>query len=399
MSERDDDEAPDYWASSDREQIDGDRVVPLFDGPALDRLMPKFDGPALDRLMPKFDGPALDRLMPKFDGPALDRLMPKFDGPALDHLMGMPDRLTGWLDSAVPRVDMTAWSNVVRTAFAVDYMHDTMTAAARRIFDIDRVYRGLDDLLLSPALSNVFSRIDEITHLAPAMQSAAQAWTAQVNDLMQGWAALSRFGHRLANKALHLALATRDAVVNNPDRNAVRDAVIDFMRRALGYKSPPTEARIEAVVSALLDDTWLPPGDTTLDYNPSNPIRKIVASEHALWLPMSETRPLGGCRMASLEKPDQVALGSDSGNPTSPMDRLQSDDFTPEQQPIQHPVLKRLMDPLSVIEQEIVWTRLYDGARTWADAATMCGRPPSEGATVRRKFLKLKNAEEQSRSA
>ena len=399
MSERDDDEAPDYRAPSDDAQIDDDRVAPLFDVPAFDHLMPKIDVPALDHLMPKIDVPAFDHLMPKIDVPVFDHLMPKIDVPAFGHLVGMPNRLTGWLDSAVPRVDMAAWSNVARTAFAVDHMHDTLAAAARRMVDIDRGYRGLDDLL-SPALSNVFSsRIDENTRLAPAVQSAAQAWTAQVNDLMQGWTALSRFGHRLANKALHLALATRDAVVKNPDRNAVRDAVIDFMRRALGYKSPPTEARIEAVVSALLDDTWLPPGDTGLDYNPFKPIRKIVASEHALWLPTSETRPLGGRRMASLEKPDQVALGGDEGNPTCPMDRLQSADFTPEQQPINHPVLKRLMDPLSAIEQEIVWTRLYDGARTWADAATMCGRPTSEGATVRRKFLKLKNAEQQRRSA
>ena len=369
MSEQDDDEARARHAPSHDERIDADRVV----------------SPDWDHLLPKFEMP--EHLLPKFEMP--EHLLPKFE---------MPDRFTGWLDSAVPRIDMAALSNVVRTAFAVNHMHDTLGAAARTVLDIDRAYRDLDDLL-SPALSSVFSTIDEITRLTPAVQSAAQVWTAQVNDLMQGWTALSQFGHRLANKALHLALVTRDAVVNNPDRKAVRDAVIDFMRRALGYKSPPTEARIEAVVSALLDDTWLPRGDTGLDYNPSKPIRKIVASEHALWLPMSETRPLGGRRMASLEKPDQVALGSDQGNPTCPMDRLQSADFTPEQQAIKHPVLKRLMDPLNAIEQEIVWTRLYDGARTWADAATMCGRPPSEGATVRRKFLKLKNTEQQRRSA
>ncbi|WP_231989819.1 hypothetical protein [Mycobacterium sp. 852002-51057_SCH5723018] len=53
---------------------------------------------------------------------------------------------------------------------------------------------------------------------------------------------------------------------------------------------------------------------------------------------------------------------------------------------------------MSAIE-EIVMARFCDGARTWADAATMCGRPTREGETVRRKFLKLKNAELQRRSA
>ena len=63
-----------------------------------------------------------------------EHLLPKFE---------MPDRFTGWLDSAVPRIDMAALSNVVRTAFAVNHMHDTLGAAARTVLDIDRAYRSL----------------------------------------------------------------------------------------------------------------------------------------------------------------------------------------------------------------------------------------------------------------
>ena len=81
------------------------------------------------------------------------------------------------------------------------------------------------------------------------------------------------------------------------------------------------------------------------------------------------------------------------------MDRLQASEYTSERQLITNPVLKRIMDALTPIEREIVWARHHDGARTWADAATMCGRPASEGETVRRKLLKLKNAELQRRSA
>jgi hypothetical protein len=55
------------------------------------------------------------------------------------------------------------------------------------------------------------------------------------------------------------------------DRAAVREAVINFTRHALGCTRNPTEARIEAVTSALLDDAWLPAADTALDedYNPA----------------------------------------------------------------------------------------------------------------------------------
>jgi hypothetical protein len=311
-----------------------------------------------------------------------------------------PGSLTGWLDSAVPRVDMAAWSDVIGTASAVNTrMHDAISAAARTMLDIDRSYRALDDLI-SPTLRNVQSRIDEFTRLAPVMQSAAGMWSTQITDLMHGWTVLSGFGHRLAGKALHLAVITRDALINDADRDAVREAVIDFMRRVLGYKRYPTEARIEAVSSALLDDAWLPPVGTALDedYNPRDHIRKIVTYQHGLWLPLTETKRRGR-PIASLEEPDRVAPDSDGDTPTCPMDRLKASEFTSVRQPITHPVLKRVLDPLAPIEREIVWAKHHDGARTWADAATMCGRPTREGETVRRKFLKLKNAELQRRPA
>jgi hypothetical protein len=373
--------------------------------------MPKLELP--EGFMPKLELP--EGFMPKLELP--EGFMPKLELP--EHLVGkVPDSFTRWLDSAVPRVDMAAWSNVVGTASAVaPYMYDAVSAAAHRLIDMGRSYRALEDRVtpalrsvysavgaldgvLTPALQSLYSRIDEVARLTPGIQLAAEMWATRVNDLMQSWAVLSRFGHRLAGKALHLALTVRDALVNNPDRSAVRTAVIDFMRRVLGYTGHPTDARIEAVTSALLDDAWLPPVESAFDadYNPADPLREIVIYQHGLWLPLSEIRPRGQ-RILSLEKPSGVSLGSGEDSPPRLMDGLQSADFTPEQQPITHPVLKRLMDPLTPIEREIVWARHYDGARTWADAATMCGRPTREGETVRRKFLKLKNAERQRRSA
>lgn len=311
-----------------------------------------------------------------------------------------PGSLTGWLDSVVPRVDMTAWSNVVGTASAVNTgMHDAISAMARTMLDINKSYRALDDLI-SPALHTLQSRIDEFTRLSPAMQSAAGMWSTQVTDLMHGWTVLSGLGHRLAGKALHLAVITRDALINDTDRDAARQLVVHFMHRVLGYKWRPTEARIEAVSSALLDDAWLPPVGTTFDedYNPVGPIRKIVTYQHGLWLPLTETKRRGRT-IASLEKPDRVASGSDDDSPTCPMDRLQASDFIPEREPITHPALKRVLEPLAPIEREIVMARFCDGARTWPDAAIMSGRPAREGETVRRQFLKLKNTELQRYSA
>lgn len=279
-------------------------------------------------------------------------------------------------------------------------MRDTISAAARTMFDIDRSYRAMDDLI-APALHRVQATLDEFTRLAPVFHSAAGMWSTQITDLMHGWTVLSGFGHRLASKALQLAIITRDALIYDTDRAAVREAIIDFMRRVLGYKRYPTEARIEAVASALLDDEWLPPVRAALDedYNPHDHIRKIATYQHGLWLPLTEAK-LRGHLIASLEKPDHVATADHEGDtPSRPMDRLTAPEFTSERQPITHPVLRRLMAPLTDIEQEIVWAKHHDGARTWADAATMCGRPIREGETVRRKFLKLKNAELQRRSA
>ncbi|MGJ6127266.1 hypothetical protein QN239_32325 [Mycolicibacterium sp. Y3] len=317
-----------------------------------------------------------------------------------DAIATGPGSLTGWLHSAVPRIDMTAWSNVVGTASAVNTgMHNAISAAARTMLDLNRSYRALDDVI-SPALRNLQTRIDELTRLTPVVQSAAGIWSTQITDLMHGWTVLSDFGHRLAGKALHLALMTRDALINDTDRDAVRRAVIAFMRRVLGYKWPPTDARIEAVSSALLDDAWLPPVGTAFDadYNPVDPLRKIVTYQHGLWVPLTETRRRGRT-IASLDEPDRAAHDGDGDTPTTPMDRLQASEFTPKRQPITHPILKRVLEPLSPIEQEIVMARFCDGARTWADAAITSGRDAREGETVRRKFLKLKKAEQQRRSA
>ena len=401
MSEQDDDEASAGRSPSHDERIDADRVVspnrdylvPKFELP--DHLVPKFELP--DHLVPKFELP--EHLVPKFELP--EHLVPKFELPAMDHLLGISDRVTGWLDSAVPRVDMAALSNVVRTAAAVNQMHDTLSAAARTVLDIDRAYRGIEDLL-SPALRHMHSGIDEVSRLlAPDIQTAAQVWTTQINDLMQGWSALSRFGHRLADKALHLALITRDALVNNPDRSAVRTTVINFMRGVLGYTGRPTDARIEAVTSALLDDSWLPsvgPALLDADYDPIAPLRKVATYQHGLWRPLTETKRRGRL-IASLEEPERVNPDDDSDNPTCLKDRLEAPDFVPEDVPITHPAIKRVFDSLSPTEQKIVKARFCHGARTWDDAAIMCGRPISEGETVRRKFLRLKTAERRRRSA
>lgn len=304
----------------------------------------------------------------------------------------------------MPRIDMAAWSNVIGTASAVDArMRDAISAAARTMLDIDididRSYRARRPD--RPALRRVQATLDEFTRLAPVFHPAAGMWSTQITDLMHGWTVLSGFGHRLASKALQLAIITRDALINDTDRAAVREAIIDFMRRVLGYKRYPTEARIEAVASALLDDEWLPPVGAALDedYSPRDHIRKIATYQHGLWLPLTETKRRGHL-IASLEKADHVAIADHEGDtPSRPMDRLTAPEFTSERQPVTHPVLRRLMAPLTDIEQETVWAKHHDGARTWADAATMCGRPIREGETVRRKFLKFKTAELQRRSA
>jgi hypothetical protein len=310
-----------------------------------------------------------------------------------------PISFSRWLDASVPRVDMSAWSDVIGTASAVSTsMHRAISAAARAMFDVGTKYQAFSHLI-NPALRSVHSALDEINRLAPIMQPAAALWSNQITDLMHGWSVLSDFGHRLAGRALHLAVLTRDALINDTDRAAVREIVINFMRHVLGYTRYPTEARVEAVTSALLDDAWLPVG-TPLeeDYSPREQLRALAKCQHSLWLPLTDTKRRGHL-IASLEEPDHIATSDYDDAPSRPMDRLRATEFTSEQQPITHPVLKRLLDPLTPVEREIVWAKHHDGARTWADAATMCGRPTSEGETVRRKVLKLKNAELQRRSA
>jgi len=310
-----------------------------------------------------------------------------------------PSSFARWLDMSVPRVDMSAYAKVISTASAMSTgMHEAISAAARTMFDISSATPQFNDLI-APALRNMCSPLDGLGSLAPLVQPAAAMWSTRITELMQGWSVLFDFGHRLSGKALRLAVMTRDAVITNTDRDAVRQAVIRFMRHILGYKWYPTDARVEAVTSALLDNSWLPAAGTPLDdYNPRDQLRELTTYQHGLWRPLSATKRRGHM-IASLDKPFRAATVNQDGATTGALDQLAAPEFTSAQQPVTHPVLKRLMEPLSPIEQEIVWARHHDGARTWADAATMCGRQPCDGETVRRKFLELKNAELQRRSA
>jgi hypothetical protein len=308
------------------------------------------------------------------------------------------------VDAATRSAHQAALSGGAMTRW-LDGMHNMFSAGAHRhLFDIAGLHLGFE------ALMSPFKDLQgPMGTLAGQTQHFARApkWSQQITEVMAGWTTLSGLGHQLCGWALQRALMTRDMVLHNADPKAVRRAVIAFMRGVLGFTSritdnvhdPRVEARIEAVVSALLDDSWLPAaGSAVVDYSPRAQLRKLTVVQHSKWRPLTSTRHRG-LQTVSLEHPVLADTNPNNGSTTSYRENLPAKQSTPPPTPITHPVLKRLMDPLSAIDQEIVWTRFYDGARTWEEAAVACGRTPKDGERLRRNFLKLKNAERQRNSA
>ncbi len=311
------------------------------------------------------------------------------------------------LDAQVPHVDLTAYTSVMANAFSAQatmqkYFTDVGIMYATTMTQVRK------DLLKS--LAPAVSAAEMLRNFSPAVSAAemlrgytavGSTLTSTISELMRGWNVLSGLGHRLSNWALNMALKVRNELLTNPDRNAVRRAVEWFMRHVLRYTWINSDDHVEAASTALLDDSWLPAGAQIgfTDVDICKELRRLTDINHNLWRPITETT-LKGRAVACLDAPLATHRGDDDGEGTiTEGDRLRAlDEFMPQQSPVTSPVLKRLFETLTPIEQEIVWTKYHDG-RTWADAAVSCGCRIEDGERIRRKFLRLKNTELRARSA
>ena len=322
----------------------------------------------------------------------------------LESALAARKSIARWLDVQVPRVDMSAYNDVIGAGFAA-------TAKFQR--DLTEMGRGLAAVV--PAIERMAAQLAPYFVPMPATSemmggfAIAPSLSSAITDLMCGWNVLSGMGHQLSNWALRMALRVRRELVNNPDRDAVHRMVVWFMRNVLGYVWVEFDDQIEAASSALLDGAWLPGRHHAgLERDPDRlgdvrrQLRALTDRQRNLWRPIPTTT-LCGQKVTELAAPIKGHRGAsgdddDEGRPTTEGDRITAPEFVPAQPPLSDPQLKRMLATFTPVEQEVVWKKYHDG-RTWDDAVTESGLPLSESERIRRKFARVRNIELKARTA
>lgn len=315
-----------------------------------------------------------------------------------------PDSVSGMRDAVRSKFDAAGLAPLIGRPGLDFGARSIMLGTDQRVGALvgGRLFEGLVPAGISGRLSPLWA--GSVPPAASMISTSAFSRFLPAGITMPGIALPGITGLRLRDWVLQLALMTRNRVLAMADQRRAQDWVAAFMECVLGLRwstsdrsDPCVQARIEAVTSALLDDSWLPPADdAAIGCSPKKQLRDLAIDQHQLWRPLTSTRHLG-LRTHSLDKVVPPDRGQGSGAGLSYRDTLPGPDITAPA--VSDPVLQRLMAPFTPIEQEIVWVRYYDGARSWAEAAVRCGQTPTFGESLRRRFLRLKNAERQRRSA
>lgn len=196
-----------------------------------------------------------------------------------------------------------------------------------------------------------------------------------ISALMANWTFFDGLGDRVATLALAAARRVKRAILGDPEHRRI---VAEFARRWLGIKrvDPVT---IDAVIDALLDGTW----EREDAPNVLRHLNKRTRHHRAGWRLTTE-RQLRGQSVTSLHKP----LTADGA--TLLDFRPDVDTIAPAREEYIDPRLTELFSDFTAAEVAVIETRLdppYEGpARTWEDAAVMCGLRPKDGELIRRRY-------------
>ena len=198
-----------------------------------------------------------------------------------------------------------------------------------------------------------------------------------INALMVSWKWFDSVGDRLAGLALAAAQRVKRAILGDPEH---RRLVAEFARRWLGIKRVDSVV-IDAVIGALLEGTW---EDAS---NVIGHLSRRTKHHRALWR-FSTERQLGGESVTSLDRPITAAGAT-------LLDLRPGVDTIAVREEYRDPRLTELLSHFTPAEAAVIETRLdppYEGpARTWADAAVMCGLSPKDGELIRRRYIRQRD--------
>lgn len=252
--------------------------------------------------------------------------------------------LGNW-DTVLPRIDLGAFNQVNQAA--------SMLTGTWPLIDKDALSGFLPDM----STLNVLGDLQE-----------------SIRSLFGNWRTLAGFGHELAETGLLVALAAREAVLNGDDKT-----VKAFARHWLGIKGLSKYA-LDAVKSALLDDSWLGKAAGSV----AEFIHALYEQEyHPTHRPVWK-RQLGGRKVGSLNWP----VVQPSGGTVERGELLLAPEPSANEWQISDPHALIVVDKFSPVEQQILQAMFStsEPGMTWAMAADDCGQPAAKGEAVRRKL-------------
>lgn len=383
-------------------------IAPAFDGiresmlqsvrPALDSLVqphvfgafkPDLLGPVKPKLfeMPDLVGPLkLDLfgsqglVAPVIRTPEVFRFGPEIVGHRFEGLnLGLTDQLLpnlaslGWNPS-----DLALRSPLFDTASMVGSWGTVLPqidlGAFNQVNQAASMLTGMWPLIGKDALSGFLPDMPTLNVFGDLQENIFGDLQESIRSLLGNWGTLADFGHGLAEAGLFAARVARQAVLNGDD-----ETVAAFARHWLGIKRL-TEAAIEAVKSALLDDRWLGKAAGSV----AKFIRRLYKEEyHPAHRPEWERR-LGRQKVGSLNWP----VVQPSGGTVERGELLLAPEPGANDWQVSDPHALMVMNRFSAEEQQILQAMFStsEPGMTWAMAAEDCGKPAAKGEAVRRKL-------------
>lgn len=294
-----------------------------------------------------------------------------------------------------PVIDSIARSQQARTATAlagsfVETQAQQAVASILRTQDYARLAIGQQVAAAVTNLNFLGQRLSvESTFAATLISRPWLDATSQIREVLRGWSQTTeiingvlQIGRTLARVPLFAALAARRAALRGD-----LATVLTFIREWLGRT--PSKPVVEATITALLEDDWVPDGDLVL-VEPDDVIahlRSRTTDQHTRRYKMIGHTQIEGRLITSLDRP----VRTPSGGVVLLADAVASR-YTVEDQAdiavVEDPRLRRVLALLHPDEQQVVLT-WHEGI-TWAEAAQEAGFPKEFGVTVRRKRARIR---------
>jgi hypothetical protein len=279
------------------------------------------------------------------------------------------------------------------TAFAASFVQSQAQQAVESILRTQDYARLAVGQHVSAAIRNL-NVLGNRLPVEPILGAAliTRAWldvTSQIREVLRGWSHTSdlvsgfqQIGRTLARAPLFAALAARRAALRG-DLATVLTFIRTWLRRT------PSKPVVEATITALLEDDWIPEGDLALVEPEAviDHLRSRTTDQYTRAYKWVGQTQIEGRLVTSLDRPVRTPSGhlvllSDAvASRYTVEDQVRSSDF-------EDPRLRRALALLHPDEQKVVLAWQEDV--TWGQAAQDAGFPEAFGETVRRKRARVR---------